>query len=294
MTGPDFLKVYAAIIVAVWIWARWQTRVARQWSPEPLASAAPPLEARELAFLRGDLNEVVRLTVFALVARGHLRLLKKTCLGFETGVEIGPAEDPPDFEALDPLEALVHRSFQVPKPPADIFEDKDLLERAAAHCRDAERRVNQAGFLTAAALKRRGVVVAFVAAGVIVGIGLLRCLYAFSQGNDQLGFLLVMGLIGAGVAVALSQVPRLSRQGRAYLESNQEKFAELKERIRRLDEPLDHRALVAAVALFGFSVLEGTAYAKLADGFPQAASTGGCGGSGCGGGGCGGGCGGCG
>ncbi|MCL4181603.1 MAG: hypothetical protein KJ072_28185 [Verrucomicrobia bacterium] len=83
-----------------------------------------------------------------------------------------------------------------------------------------------------------------------------------------------MGLIGAGVAVALGQVPRLSCQGRAYLESNQEKFAELKVRIQRLDQPLDDRALVTAVALFGFSVLDGTAYAKLAAGFPKAASAG--------------------
>jgi uncharacterized protein (TIGR04222 family) len=294
MTGPDFLKVYAAIVVAAWVWARWQTRAAREWPPEQLESATPPLDARELAFLRGEVNEVVRLTVFALVARGHLRILNKTFLGLATGVEIGPAEAPSDPQALDPLEALVYRFFQVPKPPADIFEDKDLLERAAAHCRDAERHVDQAGFLTAGALKRRGIVVAFLGAGVIIVIGLLRCLYSFSNGSDQVGFLIAMGLVGAGVAVALSQVPRLSCQGRAYIESNQGKFEELKERIQRLDQPLDDRALVAAVALFGFSVLEGTAYAKLADGFPQAASTGGCGGSGCGGGGCGSGCGGCG
>jgi uncharacterized protein (TIGR04222 family) len=211
------------VIVAAWLWARWQTRAARQWPPGQSEPPTPPLDARELACLRGDVHEVIRLTVFTLVARGHLRILKKTCLGFETGVEIGPAEDPPDCEALDPLEALVHRSFQAPKPPAEIFADKALLDRAAAHCQDVEQRLNEAGFLTAGALKRRGIVVGFLAAGLIVGIGLLRCLYAFSKGNDQVGFLLDMGLVGAGVAVAL----------------------------------------------FGFSVLEGTAYAKLADGFPR-------------------------
>jgi uncharacterized protein (TIGR04222 family) len=254
----------------------------------------PPLDARELAYLRGDTSEVIRLTVFALVARGHLRVCNRRLLGIETGLEIGPAEDPPTPQDLDPLEALVYHFFQETRPPAKIFQDQDLLERAAAHCRDAEHRLNRADFLTGSELKRRGVVVTSIAVGVILGVGLLRLVHAISHGNDQVGFLLVMGLIGAGVAVAVSRVPRLSPRGRSYLASNQEKFAELKERVTRLDEPLDVRALVVAVALFGFSVLEGTAYAKLASGFPQAASTGGCGGGGCSSGGCGGGCGGCG
>jgi uncharacterized protein (TIGR04222 family) len=299
MTGPDFLKAYAILIVAAWVWARWQTRAAREWQVEECEPLAPPLDERELACLRGDINEVLRLTVFALVARGHLRILNKTCLGFDTGLEIGAAEDPPDSDALDPLEAMVHRFFQAPRPPADVFENKDLLARAAVQCRDAERRLNQAGFLTPVAVKRRGTVVTWIAVGLILGVGLLRCVYALSRGNDHVGYLLVMGLIGAGVAVALSQVPRLSVGGRAYLAGKQEEFAELKESIARLDQPLATGALVAAVALFGFGVLKGTAYAKLSDGFPRAASSGGCGGvgcggGGCGGGGCGGGCGGCG
>ncbi len=294
MTGPDFLKVYAAIIVAAWLWARWQNRAARSGpAGEPPPWPTPPLDARELAYLRGDTSEVIRLTVFALVARGHLRVFNRRLLGIETGLEIGPAEDAPTPQDLDPLEALVYRFFQETRPPAKIFQDQDLLERAAAHCRDAEHRLRQAAFLTRADIKRRGVVVTNIAVGVILGIGLLRLLHAITRGCENVQFLILMGVIGAVIAFALGQVPRLSPRGRSYLASNQEKFAELKERITRLDEPLDVRALVVAVALFGFSVLEGTAYAKLASGFTQAASSGGCGG-GCSGGGCGGGCGGCG
>lgn len=294
MTGPEFLQIYAVIIVAAWLWAHWQSRAARSAPTGEPSEPTPPLNSRELAFLRGGVSEVIRLTVFALVARGHLQTLNQKILKFETGVKLGPAEDPPTAQDLDPLEALVHRFFQAPRPPASIFQDADLLEGAAAQCRDAEQRLNQAALLTPAETRRHGVAVSSIAVGVILSTGLLRLLYALSKGSDQVGYLIVMGLIGAGVAVGLSRVPRLSPRGRSYLASHQEKFADLKERITRLEEPSDVRALVAAVALFGFSVLEGTAYAKLAAGFPRAASTGGCGGGGCSGGGCGGGCGGCG
>lgn len=294
MTGLEFLQLYAVIIIATCVWAHWQTRAIKSGPTGEARGPTPPLDARELACLRGGVSEVIRLTVFALVARGHLQTLNQKILRFETGVKLGPADDPPTAQDLDPLEALVHRFFQAPRPPAAVFQDAELLQGAAVHCHDAEQRLNQAAFLTRAEIRRHGVVVTSLAVGVILGIGLLRLLYAISKGSDQVGFLIMMGLIGAGVAVALSQVPRLSPQGRSYLESHQQKFAGLKERITRLEEPLDVRALVAAVALFGFGVLEGTAYAKLAAGFPQAASTGGCGGGGCSGGGCGGGCGGCG
>lgn len=294
MNGPEFLKLYAAIIFVVCLWAAWHT-----WAAEPRPNAdrpppSPPLNPREWAFLRGESEEVLRLTVLGLVARGHLQILNPPSIWSRNTVEIGPAEAPPDSPRLDPLETSLLRFFEEPKAPAQIFQDQELGTHAAAIGRDAEPRLTEAGFLYPPELRRRGCIDTYRAAGIILGLGALRLFQALSKGNDHVGFLIGLGVVGTLVAAVACHVPRLTPAGRARLGSQQDDCAELKHRLTELHQPLDIPSLILVVALFGFTVLQGTPYAKLADAFPQAAAQGGCGG-GCGGGsGCGGGCGGCG
>jgi hypothetical protein len=113
MSGAEFLKLYAAIIFVVCLCAGWPIWAA---GPRPRAdrpAPSPPLNPRQWAFLRSDSGEVLRLTVFERVVRGHLQILNQPSHGSGSTVEIGPAEASPDTPRLDPgTQGARHRALQ--------------------------------------------------------------------------------------------------------------------------------------------------------------------------------------
>ena len=130
-------------------------------------------------------------------------------------------------------------------------------------------------------------------------IGLARLFIGISRGRP-VGFLILMGIIGAFAIAKAGRPGRVSLRGKAYLERMKATWSWLKDS----QDSQDWSPSLAA-GVFGVAVLAGTEMSPMTEMFKRSNSGyfpggdgggGGCGaGGGCsGGGGCGGGCGGCG
>lgn len=290
MSGPAFLGLYGAVIGVAFAWVRW-----RVWATERTQEAAVPdppeiWDPVDLAFLRGDANEVLRVVAVELVQRGYLEVRQSKVLGMVTSQRLAQTDRPPAVEHLGPLRRRVFDFFARPRVSAALFRDPALGGWVRGHCQDAERGLREQLLLTPPEVGRVRRRSAFFATAVVLGLGGYRLAVAWANGRTNVGFLILLGILGVALVTAGSNPGRLSRRGRAYVQRLQERYQGLRSRLRNLDQSVDDTGLVFAVALFGFAVLEGTPYAGLATSFRQASSGAGCGG----GGGCGGGCGGCG
>ena len=301
MYGPTFLAFYALVIGVVLAVSRWRSWSADHTLEERLDDPPEPVDPMDVALLRGDVNEVLRLTVVELVQRGYLQVVESKFLGIRTGQKIAHASASPDARHLSPLQRAVFDFFKTARNAGELFSDSSLREWFRAKCAESEQRLAHYRLITTDEVKRTGHRIALVAAMIVLGLGGYKLLIALSKGKTNVGFLIAMGVFGIVAAVLVSRAPRISRRGKAYLERLQTRYGWLKSGISGLTHAIDDSALIFAVALFGMPALEGTPYANLVSTFRGAtASSGGCGGAGCGGGGCGGGgcggggCGGCG
>jgi len=301
MYGPTFLAFYAVVIVVVIAVGRWKVWSADRTLEEHVDDPPEPIDPVDIALLRGDINEVLRLTVVDLVQRGYLRISEGRFLSMRTGEKIVQALTPPDIRHLTSLQRSVFSFFRAPKNAGEIFLDRDLKEWHRARCIESESRLSDFRLLTPEEIKQRGKQIALFAALIIGALGGYKLLVALSKGKTNVAFLIIMGIAGIVAAGFICQAPRVSRRGRNYIERLQTRYGRLKNSITGLTSAVDDSALVYAVAIYGISALEDTPYQNLVSTFRKATmssasgcSGSGCGGSGCGGGVCGGGCVGCG
>ncbi|HEX3627150.1 MAG TPA: TIGR04222 domain-containing membrane protein [Verrucomicrobiae bacterium] len=294
MYGPMFLALYALVIGVVLAVSRWRMWSADRTQEERVDDPPEPVSATDIAQLRGNLNEVLRLTVVELVQRGYLLVV---------GSKIFQASTAPDPRHLSRLQRPVFDFFKSPRKPAALFSDKSLKEWFRAECSGTEKNLEQYRLITPDDVKQQSRRVAFLSGLIVLGLGAYKLVVALSKGKTNVGFLVIMAIFGIIAVFLVSRAPRMSRRGKSYLAKQRARYFRLKSEISRLAHPIDDSGLIFAVALFGISTLNGTPYANLVSTFQRAASSSGgvgcggasCGGAGCGGGGCGGGgCGGCG
>jgi len=140
------------------------------------------------------------------------------------------------------------------------------------------RRAGWTGFLTGALL--------------IFGLGFYKFAVALGKGRYNVGFLIVMGIVGLVILFFVARPSRLSRRGRRYL-------AMLQQTLHKYQRPWEGTyptsygtdpAMLLSVGLFGMATLAATPYSSFHQMFRRGASSGGCSGSYVGG--CSGGCGG--
>jgi uncharacterized protein (TIGR04222 family) len=300
MYGPYFLAFYAVSIGLVLAMARRRTWAADRTQEEQVEEPPEPAEPIDLALLRGDVNEVLRLTVVELVQRGFLRVEERTVFGISAGAKIARATGAPDIRYLTALQRPVFNFFKEPKAAGLLFSDSSLREWVRAKCSEGEQRLERYRLITPKEVQRQGYWTGFWAALAVLSLGGYKLIIALAKGKTNVGFLIAMGVLGAIAAVLAARAPRISRRGKTYIEKLQARYIRLKAGISGLTQAVDESALIFAVALFGMATLEGTPYQTLVPAFhkstPSSGGCGGagCGGGGCGGGGCGGGCGGCG
>jgi uncharacterized protein (TIGR04222 family) len=302
LSGPAFLLVYAAFAAAVIIVSRLQVTAADRSLTGPLPPVSPERDPYEIAYLRGGKNELLRFAIFDAVRRKVLRLAppakgKKT-QRIEAVPEAGSAAS-----AAPPLDKIVEFYAQ-PRTSEELFASP-LPEAVEAW---AATRFGPAleseHFFTDPAVKSTATRVRWYGSAALVIFAGLRFLEAFSLHHRNVGFLFVLLLVSFMLLLLFTQVPRLSRRGRAYLER-------LKEALRPPGGPAP--AFVGAadaagildpifVAVTGLQALANTEFAPINKLFPARVSSGGdsggCGssgggsscssGGGCGGGGCGG------
>ena len=236
------------------------------------------LDPFEIAYLRGGDAEAFKLHLFDLVQRGYLQVIENRKWVW-TERRLASAEDPPSYESLTEWELTVCGWFRAPLTQAEI---ETLRARQPVPSSFLEYQVDLEveGFLRPEQGKgiRFGILVAIWVGSVV----LIRAHWGL------LAFLL---FVGASVSSNYF-LSRVTSKGRQRLKALREQFDGLKDYPKRARLDVPDPLLVAAVAIFGTSVLAGSVYDAFGRVAGSTSNDGGCGG-GCGGCGCGG-CGGCG
>ncbi len=309
--GPYFLIFYICFIILTII----GYRVLRTRFFHTAHFAIPPIPVNpdpfEIAYLRGDTNELARAVVFSLNQKNLLKFAngEKTSHIYPTNIEF-------DKRVLKPIERTALEWFGITRETKELFAQKDGLATALKSYGDTfQARLEMQNFFPDAEMTRRNNRLALKAFLIFGGLGAYKIAAAILGGYWNIFGIVFVTVIGLFVLGIAAKIPRLTTLGKTYLERLQIAFERIK--------PSNHNPLFApetvpsatfaavdpfllSVGVFGGAALAGTIYSDYNRAFERAhnqsaTSSGGCG-SGCGssscssggdGDGCGGGCGGC-
>jgi uncharacterized protein (TIGR04222 family) len=283
LRGPDFLGLFLLLSVAVYL-AVHLLIVTRE--------AAQPAEPRirdpyAIAYLRGDVRELIRVVALSLCLRGLLQIRTTT---FQTVREM-------EIDRVQvPIETVILRLCRTPCQPSALVHVPEFESAVGEYERELTRR----GLLAGSEAKGRRWPLVLAGIGFLVLIALIKIKVALSTGHHNILFLIL--LTGAAVVVLMARAgARRTYAGNSALRNLTSLFASLRSRrAQKSADAVSEAALLAAVfGIYGVAGLDKMAWARM---FPQSNSSNngtsdsssscGSGSSGCGGGG--GGCGGCG
>jgi uncharacterized protein (TIGR04222 family) len=308
ITGPEFLVLFAVVITAVAVFC-WLLHRGRDKSLDGSPVRAPEkIDPYEVAYLRGQGHELARVLIVRLVELKYLQIMvsEKWWNTYDTRRSIEQTKDHPPLENLSAIEQAAFRWFKTSRTPEEVFGTPpswsslmgtSLSTALISYTVEHERKLHASSMLTPNEVQEGAHRTVAIGIAIVLLIGLTRLAIGISR-DKPVGFLVLMGILGILVIVWAGKPGRLSRRGRAYLNSIRTKWQWLQQ--SRFGQ--DWSPTLAA-GVFGFGVLSGTEWSSLSDSFRRSrhsSITGndgcgaGCGSGGCGGGGCGGGCGGCG
>lgn len=294
LPSRQFLALYAIWCLIVLFVANRMVRsgdssASSGWEPLPR-----DLDPNEIAYLRGDVNELVRFLIFDLVRSGALEFVPKEK---KQPAQFRRTAAPP--ASLSPASQVIYDYFVEPHSVEDLFKSEVPAGVAAAY---AEQRKSLDGrqLFNTLAMRVRANRIRVVALLAILSLGAYRLWYAATMHHRNVIFLIIMGVVAAILLLPATAVPRLSRRGLQYLRTLRAGLAPSGTAVA------DSPAFPLIVAAGGLAVLAGTPLAAMGATFRQqaaanstAASSGcgftgssGCGSGGSSGGGCGSGCGG--
>jgi uncharacterized protein (TIGR04222 family) len=298
MRGPEFLGFYIvyglcvlgviALFRAIWGWMYRAPTESLRWRPGVYPSEG---DAYTIALLRGGPREVALAIFGRLVTEGFLVL--------EGGILRQPSQPATARARLSPLEeeAIAVVAEGVPAKEA-LGQMVGGLEPRLARLREE---LEAEGL--APGISQRPIYGSFGLAALLLvpGLGLAKLVVALARGKSNILFLVILMILGALAAVALSKLPGQTTAGKRFLKWLKESHQGLVQMVSA-GRSQRHGDIALVAAIFGIEILPALAPLKLALVPPPKTgdSSGGCGGSsscssGCGGGGgCGGGCGGCG
>jgi uncharacterized protein (TIGR04222 family) len=275
LRGPEFLILFAGIAVLVYVIVN-SVIDARETA---LQSDPRIRDPYTIAYLRGDIRELIRVVALSLCLRGLLRIDKKT---FRTVTEV-------EIDRVQvPIETQVLKLCTLDCAPPQLVADPGLQSIVETTYR---RDLISRGLLADSRVKGQRWPIVLLGCGVLVLIAVIKIKVALATGHSNVGFLVV--LLGIAVIVLLGRArARRTAAGSAALRKLTTLFASLRRRgTPRTADAISEAALLAAVfGIYSVASLDRIAWARM---FPSDSSGSGCGSSGgCGGGG--GGCGGCG
>ncbi|SPJ14266.1 membrane hypothetical protein [Syntrophobacter sp. SbD2] len=251
MKGVEFLRFYIATMAAALIFGWWFIRKGDSTREE----AALPLPANpdpyELAYLRGGVQEVIRLAVFKLVQVRSLAAAAKNR-------RIGRVEGSSEPQSMSDMERVVYRELSVPQKMASVC--KRLSTEFKELCYPLETRLNGERLLVVDSFISRARLTKTALLLFIVLLSGYKLVVALSRGRTNVMFLVFSAFIGVILTVKIFAAPRLSARGRDYLKRFQKELKDQKNAVVP-DTDIENPALTLLVALSGFAVLHGTPYA---------------------------------
>jgi uncharacterized protein (TIGR04222 family) len=268
MYGPMFLLVYALaavlIIATCYAWAQWDGPSPRDAPPQVPSDVDP----YELAYLRGEPNEVIRAVVSVLYLRGLIRVVNEG-RGFWRRTRLLSRTHLADQEELSDLEGRVLHAVDPPSAPSYLFQRRlrDDVERLCKPYRAALRAqglLPRPGEHTWPAFPP-----VLVGTTVLAGLAAYKIVLAIHKGVPNFGFLVLLCFLSLFVlrrVVGGGANWPISARGRAYLKRLRLAYASLSESRRREVGWTYDAADALLIGVFGIAVLAGTseaAFAKL-------------------------------
>ena len=253
MKGVDFLVVYIAIIAGGLILGWKYIRNADPTADElPLP---PPLnpDPYEVAYLRGGIQEVIRLTVFRLIQARSL---------VGEGLKIARADGSVAPSTLSDMERIVYQALDTPLTTRALC--KLISPEFKERCVPLDQRLRNERLLTSQTAIDRARKVKIALLCVVLLLGGYKLVVALATGHTNVLFLILSAVIGTILIFKISRTPWLSRKGAEYLKQLQAK-SRGEQDISAPNMEIEDSGLTLMVALFGFGVLEGTAYAQYAN-----------------------------
>jgi uncharacterized protein (TIGR04222 family) len=283
MRGPEFLALFIGTSIAVCFLVR-----AAIVAGEPRSDGMRVRDPYVIAYLRGGLEELIRVVVLSLAIRGLLKIAG-------TGIQVA---DPTEINRADlPVEKAILEACRQQVTPAMIRQNG----RVWAVGQEFEHQLVDLGLLADATVRKARWFPVLIGVAFLVTLAVAKIEAALATGHSNVAFLIIATLVSTILLLSLV-FRRQTRRGRTALRELNALFHSLRRRSRELSAAAVPEATMLA-AVFGVYLLpeiDRNAWRKL---FPLASNSSGgsgCGASGCGGGGgggsgCGGGgCGGCG
>src|SRR6516165_2883290 len=279
LTGPSFLIFYICVALMVII----ALKLVIDEAESGPARTLPLGDPYQIAWLRGGTPEAARIAVLSLSDRGLL------AVSGENLVNLSSAQS----AVQEPIErAILARCAQSGTPATAVLDDP-VVERGCASYR---ARLERLQLMPDAAMRARRYRGFAIAAAILLCVAIAKIVIAFGRGRYNVGFLIILAVMGLLVIWLLVRRPR-THLGNRMLKDLRRLFGALRQRAGTIRPGSMTSDAMLLAAVFGISALPSTGFADLHRVYKKAASSGGgCGsacGSGCGGGG-GGGCGGCG
>jgi len=320
MYGPYFLIFFGFVIFfAVVILALVKTQFDRT-DKLGIPSIPPNIDPYEIAYLRGGTNEVVRSVVFSLLQKGFIEIDN-----IATPAVIKKTQNQIDNSSLNPIEQLTLGWLGASREPKEFFGASGLVKQLEVYGNSYQGKLEQQQMLTSDEDRTALNPVKWTVYLLILGLGAYKTFAAIAHGNFNIIFLIIFTIIGLVIAKAVTNLPRVTKLGKAYLERLQTAFDNLKytsqaayiasnqPRVAPQTSFAGVDPLLLSVGVFGAGILAGTVFDSYNQAFQRAQSASVAGGSSCssgcgscsaggsscssgdgGGSSCGGGCGGCG
>lgn len=285
-SGPAFLFFFAIFICIVNFALRmWQRRIEAN-APMPKLDLSDPYR---IAYLRGGAAEALKVTAFALIDRGLLRV--------DTIKDQLTSEPNAEELVRRPIEKSVLVLFRKPTDATKLFENAELNPA----CKQYLQELTDARLLYGGGPQPHRFASVLAASGAIGAVAGIKLLLAIQRGKSNIMFLLILTAVGIAFAWA-SMISRRSGLGRRFLKDQRTLFGRLQKQAQFIKPGGGSADAVILAALFGLTALPANAFPFVKKLFPQpsngdsgsscgSSSSDGGGSSGCGGGG---GCGGCG
>src|SRR5688572_7841952 len=290
LTGPEFLLVFAVLIVAVAAFGWYRRR--DQDKSRALPRLEPPnqVDPYQIAYLRAGANELARVLIVGLLERKYFQITKRNTNWWSSFVAdqvIERAPGHPDTADLSPIERDTFKWFETSRTAQEVFGSKrgrvgaDLPTALLIHTARYEQSLQSQQLLASEELRSEARWNISLGIAVVAMIGLARLFIGISRGRP-VGFLVLMGIAGVFVIARAGRPLRLSWRGQTYLEAAKTRWQWM-----RNSKGQDWSPSLAA-GLFGYAVLAGTEMSPLNDMFRRTSPGGylsGSDGGGCGGGG---------
>ena len=211
-----------------------------------------------IAYLRGGEGEVMRLTLFDLVRRGHLEMTETKRLA-STERRIHRSETAPEVDELSDVERYMVGFFANARNPAEIYRSgiHELL-RHGSHAEKTDLMREQ--MLIPEAIDRRlsGADYLIAALGCLFGIAL--GLFAFDHAGIGVG-IAILFLVARKLAKRhMRRTGHMSAHGRKYLAAMQDAYADMKSAAPVVQGPAGRGRddTLLSVGLYGSAALMGT------------------------------------